>query len=222
MRKPVAYVTIIVLLFVCGCIVPIFTEPTRHEKKIPAEYNLALAEDKKVVVLVENPIWANAPVSLASQLTTELNNNLTDKIGLKSEVLIPYERLQTFKAAAPDAAGLSPSELGKAVGADLVLFAEVHEFALSKTMETDYYKGLLEGRTALFDAGSGQRLWPESELGKVIRVAFDIEEGDYDKATGRLSRAFAHCVTRYLYDCPVAKFKIFEDKSGTGWKDWQD
>jgi hypothetical protein len=222
MTKPVALITIIVLLFSPGCIVPVLTTPTRHEKKIPAEYNLAVIEDRTIVVLVENPIWANAPVGLTSQLTAELNSNLTDKIGLKSEVLIPYERLQTFRATAPDVAGLSPSGLGKAVGADLVLFVEVHDFALSKTIETDYYKGLLEGRAALFDAGSGQRLWPESEHGKLIRVAFDVEQGDYDEAVSRLSRAFAHCVTRYLYDCPVAKFKIFEDKSGTGWRDWQD
>jgi hypothetical protein len=221
-RKPAAFITVLVLAFSCGCIVPIFTEPTRHEKKIPAEYNLAVIKDRTIVVLTENPIWANAPVSLTSQLTAELNGDLTDKIGLKSEVLIPYERLQTFRATAPDAAGLSPSELGKAVGADLVLFVEVHEFALNKTIETDYYKGMLEGRAALFDAGSGKRLWPESELGKLIRVAFDVEQGDYNEAVDRLSRAFAHCVIRYLYDCPVAKFKIFEDKSGTGWKDWQD
>jgi hypothetical protein len=211
-----------VLLFVCGCIVPIFTEPTRHEKKIPAEYNLALAKDKKIVVLVENPIWANAPVSLTAQLTTELNKSLTDKVGLKPKDLISYEKVQTYRAVVQDTSQLSPVELGRAVGADLVLFAEVHEFALGQTAETDYYKGRLAGRVALFDVASGQKLWPESESGKLIMVAFDVEQDGYDEATDRLARAFAHCVTRYLYDCPVAKFKIFEDKSGTGWKDWQD
>ncbi len=222
MRKPAAFITITFLLFSSGCIVPLLTEPTRNEKKIPAEYNLTLAQGKKVVVLVENPIWANAPVSLTSQLANELNKKLTDELGLKSKDLISYEKVQTYIQTVQGASQLSPAEIGRALGADLVLFAEVHEFILGQTTETNYYKGQLAGRAALFDVTSGQKLWPESEAGKPIRVAFDVEEGSYDKAVDRLARSFAHCVTRYLYDCPVPKFKIFEDKSGTGWKNWQD
>jgi len=222
MRKSVVYITITVLLFVCGCIVPVLTTPTRNEKKIPAEYNLALDENSMVVVLVQNPVWANAPVSLTSQLTTELNKNLTDKIGLKPEQIISYEKVQTYMATMQGASQLSPVGLGRAVGADLVLFAEVHEFELGKTIETDYYKGRLEGRAALFDVVSEQKLWPDSETGKTLRITFDVEKGDYDQAVDRLARSFAHCITRYLYDCTVAKFKIYEDRSGTGWKNWQD
>ncbi len=222
MRKPVTYITVIVLLFTCGCIVPILTTPTRHEKKVPAEYNLTLAEGKKVAVLVENPIWANAPVSLTSQLTTEFSKNLTDDLGLKSEDLISNEKVQAYRVTMQGSSQLLPVELGSAVGADLVLFAQVQEFAMTQTMETEYYRGLLAGKAALFDVATGQKLWPESESGKPVRVAFDIEKGSYDDAVDRLVNAFAHCVTRYLYDCPVPKFKIFEDKSGTGWIDWQD
>lgn len=223
MKKPEVLATIVVLLFSCGCgTVPLLTTPTRHEKKVPAEYNLAAQQDKKVVVIVNNPVWVNAPSSLALRVAADVNNNLTEKLGLQPKNLVSNERLQTFRASTPEADSLSPAELGKAVGADLVLFAELHQFSLTQVTETEYYKGELVGRAAVFDCDSAEQLWPEAEQGKLIRVAFDVEEGDYSAADNRLAGAFAHCITRYLYDCPVHKFKIFEDKSGTGWEDWHD
>jgi len=223
MRKPTAFITVGVLLFNCGCgTVPLLTTPTRYEKKVPAEYNLAAQEKKKVVVMVDNPAWVNAPSSLALQLAADLNDNLTGKLALSSKNVVSCEKVQTFRASTPGADRLSPSQLGKAVGADLVLFAELHQFSLAQVTETQYYRGELAGKAALFDCGSGRQLWPAAQEGKFIRVAFDVEEGDYNAANNRLAAAFAHCITRYLYDCPVAKFKIFEDKSGTGWEDWHD
>jgi hypothetical protein len=222
MSKTIACITVVVLLFSSGCIIPIFTTPTRHEKKVPAEYNLTLAKGKKIAVLVDNPIWSKAPVSLTSQLTTALTKNLTDDLGLKSKYLISDEKVQEYRTTMQGSSQYSPVELGRAVGADLVLFVQVQEFELTQTMETEYYKGQLAGKAALFDVATEQKLWPESEPGKPVRVAYDIEKGSYDDAVERLVNAFAHCVTRYLYDCPVSKFKIFEDKSGTGWNEWQD
>ncbi len=222
MRKSTVFITVGVLLFSCGCkTVPIMTTPTRHEKKIPAEYNLAAQKDKKVAVIVDDPSWVNAPSSLALQVAADLNSNLTEKLLLPSKNLIPYEQEQALGTGTPEA-GAMPVQLGKAVGADLVLFAQLHTFRLAQITETQYYRGELAGMAALFDCDSGQQLWPQEQQGKVIRVAFDLEQGDYDAASNRLARAFAHCITRYLYDCPVAKFKIFEDKSGTGWEDWHD
>lgn len=219
MRKIVVFPVITVLLFIYGCIVPVLTTPTRHEKKIPAEYNITVHEDKKLMVIVYSPDWVRAPANITSEITGELEEKLTEELKLEPENIILYENLkpkESLHSAPPT------PEIGKNFGADLVLFAEVHEFALSKMIETDYYVGRITGRAAVFDADTGQRLWPDSEHGKLIRIAYDVEEGDYDQAFDRLVRSFAHCVTRYLYDCPVPKFKIFEDKSGTGWRDWQD
>lgn len=222
MSKTIAYTTVAVLLLCSGCIIPIFTTPTRHEKKVPAEYNLTLAKGKKTAVLVDNPIWSKAPVSLTSQLTTAITKNLTDDIGLKSKYLISDEKVHVYRATMQGSSQFSPVDLGRAVGADMVLFAQVQEFEMTQTMETEYYKGLLAGKAALFDVATGQKLWPESESGKPVRVAFDVEKGGYEDAVERLVNAFAHCMTRYLYDCPVPKFKRFDDKSGTGWNQWQD
>jgi hypothetical protein len=86
----------------------------------------------------------------------------------------------------------------------------------------DYYKGRLAGRVGLFETSTGQRLWPITESGKRINVLFDVEKGGYTASSTRLLKAFAHCTTRYLYDCPVEKFKIFEDKSSNEWENWQN
>ena len=220
MSRTIAFITVTVLLFSSGCIIPILTTPTRNEKKVPAEYNLPKDKGKKIVVLVENPIWSNAPISMTSQLTTAITKNLTDELGLKSKNIISKEKVQAYWTTMLNSSQFSPVELGKAVGADLVLFTQVQEFELTQTAETEYYKGQLAGKAVLFDVATKQKLWPESESGKPVRVAFDLEKGSYDDAVERLVNAFAHCITRYLYDCPVPKFKIFDDKSGTGWNEW--
>jgi hypothetical protein len=223
MRKNTAFITVVVLLFSSGCgVVSLMGTPTSSEKKIPAEFNLAAQKDKKVVVIVDNPAWVNAPPALATRLAADLTASLTAVLLLPPQNIIPYGKTQSLSAEATQAGPRSPVEMGKTAGADLVLFAELHEFTLAGLTETEYYKGELAGSAALFDCASGKQLWPASQQGKIIRVGFDLEKSGYTAADNRLAAAFAHCVTRYLYDCPVAKFKIADDRSGAGWENWQD
>ncbi len=223
MRKPEVIITMLILLLSSGCgMVAVMGTPTRHEKKIPAEYDLTEQKKKKIVIWVESPTWANIPANLSGQLRTSLHANLTEKLKVKSKYIIADEKVRSAAATNMVGIGMGVSEVGKAVGADLVLFAEMQEFSMPKVAEMDYYKGRLAGRVGLFDSATGQQLWPVTEQGKRIHVAFDIEKGNYSKATNRLARAFAHCTTRYLYNCPVDKFRIFEDKSNAAWENWQD
>jgi len=218
MNKPAAITTIAILVFACGC--TMFSE-TRSEKKVPAEYNLTETGEQKIAVIIENPIWADAPRILTGQLTDEIHKKLKNDLKLAPKKIISQEKISEYMRNTPQAEMQGPIEIGRSVGADLVLYAQIQNFKLTQTAETDYYRGLLDGKAALFDAETGEKLWPLDESGKTILVSYEIEQGNYEAAVGRLARAFAHCTTRYLYNCPVPRYKIYEDKSGMGWKDWE-
>lgn len=218
MNKPAAIITILILMFACGC--TMFSE-TRSEKKVPAEFNLTETGEQKIAVIIENPIWSGAPRNLAEQLTGEIHKKLKDDLKLNKKKIILQEKVSEYMRNSPQTEMQGQIEIGRGVGADLVLYAQIQNFSLAKTNEADYYKGLLEGKAALFDVGSEAKLWPADESGKIILVSYEIEQGNYEAAVRRLARAFAHCETRYLYNCPVPRYKIYEDKSGTGWKDWE-
>jgi hypothetical protein len=151
-----------------------------------------------------------------------LRINLREKLKISSKNIVENKILKSALDSGTITFGMDASEIGKAVNADLVLFVQLQEFSVSQVTDMDYYKGRLAGRVGLFETSTGQRLWPITESGKRINVLFDVEKGGYTASSTRLLKAFAHCTTRYLYDCPVEKFKIFEDKSSNEWENWQN
>lgn len=221
MRK----LTVCLILFVFslngGCkLIGLMSSPTPHEKKIPAEYKLAELKDEKILVLVSQPVWLNAEVDFRSSLTEEIRKHLVDKAKVRSENIIGYEKLLEFRATQPDFSYLSPSEVGQALDAEFVLFVLIEDHELSKTAETNYYKGSLGAKAVLIDISTKAKIWPQSEEAKFVRVGFELEPASRDTAISRLSKAFAYCLTRYFYDCPMAKFRILDDRSDTAWGQW--
>ena len=101
-----------------------------------------------------------------------------------------------------------------------MLVVTVEDFSLIQLSAKNYYRGALSARAGLFDAWSGKKLWPESQESKLIKVGFEVEDKGKEAAIERLAFAGAYCTARYLYDCPENRFKISEDKSGIGWRDW--
>jgi hypothetical protein len=197
-------------------------KPTRDEKKIPAEYDLKTQADKKLLVLVNQPSWLAGPSNLDKNLTKSIHANLIANKILKNTALIQYEQINALREKEPDYFSLYPLNAGQALNADLVLFVSIDQKRLDPVQEKNYYKGLLTGKAQLIEVYSGNILWPVSPDGKALRVEFDVEKGGYDAASIRLAKSFAHCVVRYLYNCPVAKFQIFDDKSQSGWPQWED
>ena len=108
---------------------------------------------------------------------------------------------------------MKPSDVGKTLGADLVLFVNVVEAKLENMPDTDIYSSSLDAKAFLIDTSTGVNLWPEQSSGRNISVGFEMEERGQKAAISRLSKSTAHCITRYLYNCKVAYFKIRDDKS---------
>lgn len=204
----------------CG-LISVIGSPTRHEIKITAEFNLAKQNDKKILVLVEEDALLNANINLRYYLTESINKNLTEKAGILPEYLIGYSKLSEFRSGNPDFSKLSPTEAGTFLEADFVLLIIIKNYKISELPEADYFTGLLNAQAVLFDAVTKEKIWPE-EMSKSIKAGFDIEKSGRDIAENRLITATAHCIIRYLYDCPKSAFKIADDKGRVGWNDWKN
>jgi hypothetical protein len=224
MRKLSVFLGLAMVFPHSGCkfagFVPVLGTPTRYEKKIPAEYDLAQHEDQKVLVLVNQPGWLGARVNLRYYLTEAINEYLTDKVRIKAEYLAGYDELSKYRSNHPNFSLLSVSEVGAALDASMVLLVVVEAYELTKMGEMDYYKGFLAARTMLVDVGSRKKVWPESAESKIVRVGFEMEQGSQETAVIRLAGSFAHCTVRYFYGCTVANFKIPDDWSGAGLESW--
>lgn len=203
-------------LFCSGCVLGLAT-PTRHERKITAEYDLTEHTHRKILVVVNQPAWLNAQVNLRYYLTEKINENLTKEVRIQSRYLVSYDELSEFRSNRPDFSLLTPAEVGAALNADMVLFVMVNNYELNRIAEMGYYKGLLSVRSVLRDVATGEKLWPESGKSKSIKVGFDIESRGRKVAVARLIGGGAHCTVRYFYDCPEDRFKIADDITHIGW-----
>jgi hypothetical protein len=206
------------LFFCSGCIVGVVGTQSPYEKKIPAEYDLAGQKGKKILVLVEQPSWLSTDVNLRYYLTEGIRESLIAKAKIPSQNIISYKEFSEFRSEKSNFSLLSPVEVGQALGADFVLLIVIEDFQLGEMPDTGYYNGFLGVQAILFEMATGAKLWPESAVGKNIKVGFEAEK-DRDASVHRLVSACVHCTTRYFYNCPRYKFKIFDEVNKVGWEE---
>ncbi len=221
MTKAIALITMCFLVTYSGCgMVSVMSRETRHEKNVPAEYDIITQKDK-IALVVESAAWSSVPASVTQELIDVVRLQLTETIELKPKYLIEQSKIAQALSE-KKSTFTEPVEIGKAVDADIVLYVQLEDYKIVPVPETDYLKGNLSGRAAIYRCSSGKMVWPGSTSGKIVSVGFDVEKGSFSIAQKRLIRAFSHCTTRYLYECPLPKFKIHDDLSGEGWNQWQD
>ena len=224
MKKAIVFFTLFAAVLFAGCeaagIVSVIGTPGHHESEVPAEYNLSEHKDQKTLVLVNQPGWLNADINLRYYLTRAISKNLTAKVEITSEQLVGYDELSEFRSNKIDSSLLSPIKVGKALNADIVLLVVVEDYQLNSAAETNCYEGFLAAQVAILDTATEEQLWPESPKSKSIKVGFEAESRGPTVAAQRLVAACAYCTTRYLYNCRKSKFNIAEDRTGTGWEQW--
>lgn len=217
MKKLIVFLSVVIVLFTSSCgFISLLGTPTRHERKIAAEYDLSQRKGEKILMLVDQPGWLNTEVNLRYYLTNAVADSLVAKVRISPESFVEYSQLSEFRSNISNFSQLTHQDVGKAMGADMVLVVRIDRYELSNIKDTNYYTGLLHAKCVLLDAKTGDQLWPESGSFKDIKVGFDVEPRGRKAAVGRLANAVAHCITRYMYDCPKAKFDIFEERK-TGW-----
>ena len=221
MRKLNPFLLLLAVLFYGGCnVVTRLATPTNSEMKIAAEYDLGRHQDQKILVLVNQPSWLNAQMNLRYYLTEAMNKKLTTKVRIPSDRLVDYSELSEFRSNKDDFSLLSDVQVGKALGADIVLLIVIDGYRLDELADSGYYSGFAAAKAALFETVKGKELWPDSKTGKSIKVGFEVEKRGREVAIERLAASLAHCTVRYLYNCPKTRFKIIEDKSGASRENW--
>lgn len=203
------------LFFSSGCgIVGLVGTPSQYERKIPAEYDLKKQKGKKILVLVEQPGWFSGKTDLRYYLTGAVRDSLISNVKVKSKYVLTYKELSEFRSNKSDFSSLSSEEVGEALGADIVLLVIIKNFQLNEVAGSGYYNGSLNAQAAIYEVGGG-KVWE----GRNVEVGFDTGERGQEEAIERLVNACAFCITRYLYNCPEYKFRIFDEGKKTGWGD---
>ena len=215
------YAGLPVVLFYAGCqavnMVSVLGTPTPSETKSSAQYDLTRDKDQKILVLVDQPASFSAYANLRFYLTDMIIKTLQVKAKMKPSLFTDYKMLADLRAGTPDFYMLSPVQVGDKLGADLVLVVTITNCRITNIGEAGY-NGSLDANAALYKVATGEKLWPTMEQSQLVQVGCESERRGLDAACVRLAAAAAHCITRYLYDCPKAGFKISDERTVSGWE----
>jgi len=203
-----------------GCspgIIGVLGTPTPSEAKSTAQYNLTENKDQKILVLVDQPVSFSAYANLRYYLTDTIIKTFQVKAKMKPSLFIDYKTLADLRAGTPDLYMLSPAQVGEKLGADLVLAVTIIDCKIINIAEAGY-NGSLDADATLYKVATGEKLWPTMEQSQLVQVGCESERRGQDAACVRLAAAAAHCITRYLYDCPKANFKISDERTVSAWE----
>jgi hypothetical protein len=179
--------------------------PTSSEKKRPAEYKLQGTKEK-IMVVVEEARSSSAGFNFQAELDDTISAYLVKKVRISNDNIVRYRDFRTSEDVV-DVLSLSPGEMGAKAGADLVLYVRIERYELLEMDRRGFYSGTLYTQSVVIDVASDEVVWPRDGKPRLTRIRVDLETSGRDKTTELLARATAHCITRYLYDCPNDKFR---------------
>ncbi|MCK4603039.1 MAG: hypothetical protein KAU28_11270 [Phycisphaerae bacterium] len=177
-------------------------------QKVEALYKPPKA--KKILVFVDditNPI-SYEPVK--RKLTEKLNEQLLEhEVAAKT---IDYEKLLDLISVAPSFNELGVVQVGRKLGADIVLYVNIEEFALKEDPEGPLWRGTLRASVRMVDVqAKSPQLWPTDRdnypVGEVQTPATDDSSPTYGVEVARmLAEQMADKVAKLFYDhrVPVA------------------
>ena len=167
------------LILIPGCNV---VTPVAYAIHGPEKINPVYTLDKelKTVVFVDDPssriTQRRLRYTIADRATKEL---------LAKRILVDMlDPRGILTAASKDKYGeLSTiADLGKSVGADIVIYAVVTDFSLSPETGTYIPKAML--RVKVIDVASGKRLWPDDETGHLANIQMPQKPGTSPSTSG--------------------------------------
>ncbi|MBN1457397.1 MAG: hypothetical protein JW912_06070 [Sedimentisphaerales bacterium] len=195
-----------------GCrAIGVISSPTIHEQKIPAEYKLAPEAKKGVLVFVDAAQGVARSREVIPDLTEVVKELLIKRVKVNKKYITSDKKLESLRARQDNLAILSPVQIGKESGSGMVLYILIEDYDLTMIDKRGYYAGSMVTRSVLFDVESGDVVWPADKQGKRTIAKFALETKGKEIAKDRLGMTVAHCVTRYLYDCPKPKFKASDE-----------
>jgi len=202
-----------------GCnVIGFIAAPTPHEKKVPAEFELYRTESR-ILVFIDQARSSGGGFQVRGSLDAAVIDSLTNKVRIDTNnIIAPVDytpsRVQAY-------AGLSPAQIGKKAGADLVLYIRIDKYELDQMDRRGYFAGSIATRSVLVDVGSAKILWPASQEARLNKIKVELDTHGRDAISNRLMSGSAHCITRYFYDCPGDQFRWGDEQKKYEFDAWK-
>jgi len=209
----------VTLVWVGGCnVVGFLGSPTAHEKKVPAEYDLRKTKSK-ILVFVDQPQGGGVGFHARTALDTAVAGYLARKARIDPENILASVDYAPSRVQAW--AGLSPAQIGRKAGADIVLYIRIDRYELEQMHKRGYFNGYMATRSVLVDVASAKVLWPVSQPARLVRIKVELETGGRGAVVDRIMSGMAHCITRYFYDCPGPQFRWGDEQKEFEFDNWK-
>ena len=200
-----------------GCAVSAwFAAQFGPEKKVPAKYEPPAG--KTILVFVDDMLHPVDYEPVKIELAEMLNKQLIDhKVAAKT---IPYSRLGEFIAATPSFNSLAVGEVGRKLGADMVLYVQIDEFGLrDAAAASELWKGRLATSIRLVDVTKG-RLWPTDDpAGHMVlpkaetQTVSDSSQARGEQISKELAAETADKIAKLFYSHSTPYEGAYGDKS---------
>ncbi len=178
-----------------GWVVAVFTPP----QKVEAKYKIP--HDKTVLVFVNEPTYR-----INYDLTTKLNAELEEhKVAART---IPYHQITRKAAAEQNLYRMDTDEVGKLLGADVVIRVNVTKFSLKDDEVSPLWNGRIKASVKVVSTTEGL-LWPKDRPRgyRVEEIQIGPSESSSkrygDTLTRQLAARLADAVTKLFYDHKV-------------------
>ncbi len=154
----------------CNVLTPVAYAIHGPEKIMPG---YTLDKNLKTVVFVDDP----SSRVMQRRLRFAIADRATKELLAKRVLVDMIDPRGVLTAASNERHGeqMSISDLGKTVGADIVIYAVVTEFSL--TPETGSYIPQASLRVKIVDVATGKRVWPSDESGQLISIQIPQRPG---------------------------------------------
>ena len=210
---------LVAAVFCGGCsIMGVLASPSAHERRIEAEYDLRKRQDEKILVFVDESKGGDSSLDFRMDLSERIIYDLEKKARISQKNLIGYEEIASLRQLRGDFDILLPAQIGKELGAGLVLYLQIVDYSLYGKSHERYYNGNLVSRCVVVDSATGEILWPVDRKVRYIRARVELDV-DREKVNQRLIRATSHITTRNFYNVPWPKYEC-NDEAAEYKTDW--
>lgn len=170
-------------------------------KKVPPEFELP--KGKNVLVFVDDMLNPVSYEPIKIQLTSRLNEHLVaHEVAAKT---VSHDRLAALIAATPSFNLLSVSEVGQKLGADVVLYVRVDDFALKDVGAQQLWRGRIETTVRMVGVEAG-RLWPKGRIAghtmPPVEKPITVQASDSyaDDLTNEMAAEMADKIAKLFYE----------------------
>lgn len=160
-------------LFLAGCNIagPVYYA-VHGPEKVEALYKLD--PEVATLVLVDDPASKVGRRRTRADIAVAATETMLAK-GVSVNMLDPRPSL-VLATKETDGTPMSITDIGRAVDADVVIYALLTEFTLSSDGTSNLPAASVQVK--ILDANTGQRLWPEDPKGTPIRLRPEYRSGD--------------------------------------------